>query len=247
MAGLRTDAPVGVVGSGSLATRVVETLQSMDRTVVTGGVEAVIGNEVGLIISTEPAALHAVIQGPTGVPVLPLGVESPPIEATDAMTRVRTAIEQGWTNVSQSILTVEADGNSSPVVYEVTVMTDEPARISEYTISDTPPDTPDSVRADGVVIATPEGSTGYAHAAGGPPVSADSDTVAVVPVAPFAVDRRPWVTTPPITITVQRDEGAVSVYTDGDRLGPVDRGQTVRIDWGGETQIARLLTPDEKT
>lgn len=247
MADLSTGTPVGVLGSGSLTARVTDTIRSLDHPVITGGVDAIQGSDVGLVITTDVPSLHAVVDAGVGVPMLPLAVDDPSGTLSDAADTVREALTRGWTTTTQPVLTVGTGHVSGTVVYDATIMTDEPARISEYGIRDKTRDTEVSVRADGVVIATPAGSTGYAHAAGGPPIATDAHAVAVVPVAAFAVDRRPWVTTPPVSVTVRRDEGTVSLYSDGTRIGPIDRGETVTVEWGPDTPIATPVPSDKKT
>ncbi len=49
-------------------------------------------------------------------------------------------------------------------------------------------------RADGMIIATPTGSTGYSLAAGGPIMEPDMSAVVITPVCPFTLSNRPLVT-----------------------------------------------------
>jgi len=50
-----------------------------------------------------------------------------------------------------------------------------------------------SFRADGMIIATPTGSTGYSLAAGGPIVDSDLSALVCTPVCPFTLSNRPLV------------------------------------------------------
>lgn len=65
-------------------------------------------------------------------------------------------------------------------------------------------------RADAVVVATPNGSTAYSYAAGGPVVSPSASAVTVTPVAPMSGISRPLVLGPdePVTLTVRAGAGA---------------------------------------
>lgn len=61
----------------------------------------------------------------------------------------------------------------------------------------------EEMRADGVVFATPTGSTAYAMSAGGPIVNPRVNAIVVVPVAPFKLSSRPWVIPSDSEITVK--------------------------------------------
>lgn len=50
-----------------------------------------------------------------------------------------------------------------------------------------------TIRADGIIIATPTGSTSYAMSAGGPILDPKLDAFIIVPIAPFKLSTRPLV------------------------------------------------------
>lgn len=98
------------------------------------------------------------------------------------------------------------------------------------------------VRADGLVVATPAGSYGYAAAADGPLLRPGAG-LAVVPVAPFVTDRHNRVTTlAPLSLSVRRDEAPVALRIDGTERTRVDRTNTVRVT--PATTISTLVTPE---
>ena len=73
-----------------------------------------------------------------------------------------------------------------------------------------------AIRADGIIVATPTGSTAYALSAGGPILAPQLASLLIVPVAPHALTHRPIAISDDarITITVVRGRDA-GVHCDG--------------------------------
>jgi len=87
---------------------------------------------------------------------------------------------------------------------------------------------------DGVVVATPTGSTAYSMSAGGPIVEPCSDNLVVTPVCAHQLSARPMVMAPERTITVQLPRRSrKSVYLS------VDGGKSVRISGNDRVEIRR--------
>jgi len=82
---------------------------------------------------------------------------------------------------------------------------------------------------DGMIVATPTGSTAYSLSCGGPIISPKLDAVVVVPVCPHTLTDRPIVIPADQTIEVvllERDESKASITVDGHSMGeirPLDR------------------------
>ncbi|MDP2300371.1 MAG: NAD(+)/NADH kinase [Coriobacteriia bacterium] len=98
---------------------------------------------------------------------------------------------------------------------------------------------------DGVIVATPTGSTAYALSAGGPLVSPDVRGMVLVPVAPHALGVRPMVLGPGDVVRVTcpnpaRAEACVSV--DGDQLPCRTVLGSVEVSVGGHD--VRLMKLD---
>jgi len=99
-------------------------------------------------------------------------------------------------------------------------------------------------RADGVIVATPTGSTAYNFSAGGPLVDPELDALTVTAVAPHTLFGRPIVFGPTtrLKLAVAGDRAA-RLNGDGRDYGMLDPGDSVTITSG--TDVVRLirLTP----
>lgn len=99
-----------------------------------------------------------------------------------------------------------------------------------------------SCRGDGVIIATPTGSTAYSLSAGGPVVDPSVDCVLLTPVCPHSLDSRPRIWPAGVTLTAQAvaaDGAPAYVTVDGEEnilLAP-DTTVTIRR----ADKAARLL------
>jgi|Deesub1362A_J573_1020465.scaffolds.fasta_scaffold00050_122 NAD+ kinase len=75
---------------------------------------------------------------------------------------------------------------------EVVIVTAKPAKMLSFNIR-VNGEMLDHFRADGIIFATPTGSTAYAMSSGGPIVEPSMDSIIMVPMAPFKLSARPWV------------------------------------------------------
>jgi NAD+ kinase len=99
-----------------------------------------------------------------------------------------------------------------------------------------------AMRADGVIIATPTGSTAYALSTGGPIISPQVPAFALVPIAPHALTHRPIAIpdSSTIEITVSRGRDA-AVHCDGQAHFDLAEGDRVTARRAPHT--ARFLHP----
>lgn len=98
------------------------------------------------------------------------------------------------------------------------------------------------VRADGVIVSTPTGSTAYSMAAGGPVVSPDADCFVVTSICPHSLIDRSIVfpSTKALYVTVNNDVDNNSIFTaDGKLPVQIDSSTVVRISKSAYT--ARLI------
>lgn len=89
--------------------------------------------------------------------------------------------------------------------------------------------------ADGLVIATPTGSTAYSLSAGGPVVMPGSPSFVVTPMNPHALGIRPMVVSDGVVFKVTSRERAdgradkLGVYVDGESVFMLEGGQSLEI------------------
>jgi NAD+ kinase len=94
-----------------------------------------------------------------------------------------------------------------------------------------------SFGCDGVLCATPTGSTAYAFSAGGPVVWPDVEALLLVPSNAHALFARPLVTSPHsvVTVAVPADGNSARISADGRRM--------VAIPDGGRVDVRRAERP----
>ncbi|WP_415382725.1 ATP-NAD kinase [Halosimplex sp. TS25] len=223
-----TNGPVvGVVGGDTDG--VVAAVEAAGGTPVVGPARSVVDDSEVLVAVGEPALL-ALARATPSVPVLPVaagrGVRSVPPGAVDEA--VAALLVDDFERTSHPVVDVRVgDGTRARALLDVMLVSAEPAQISEYAV-DSGDHRVARFRADGVVVATPAGSSGYASAAGGPVLAPGSDAAAVVPVAPFETDIGHWVVpTDDLGVTVERDETAVHLLADDRVVGQVDPAEPV--------------------
>ena len=82
---------------------------------------------------------------------------------------------------------------------------------------------------DGVLCATPTGSTAYAFSAGGPVVWPDVDALVLLPLAAHALFARPMVLSPKSEIAISVRSESATLSADGFRNKPLREGDLIRI------------------
>jgi NAD+ kinase len=85
--------------------------------------------------------------------------------------------------------------------------------------------------ADGLVIATPNGSTAYSLAAGGPILVPTLEAIVITPISPHTISNRPIVLSSdePIEITYLSELDPVDVVTDGIERKALSQGERLLI------------------
>jgi NAD+ kinase len=86
------------------------------------------------------------------------------------------------------------------------------------------------IRADGIIVSTPTGSTAYSLAAGGPVLYPGIGSMILTPICPHTLTYRPVVVSDrsEVELTLRSSSGEVFVTFDGQVSVPMLRGDTVR-------------------
>ena len=98
---------------------------------------------------------------------------------------------------------------------------------------------------DGLIVATPTGSTAYALSCGGPIIEPQLDAVVVVPICPHTLTDRPIVVSSNQSIEVsllQRDNTKAEITVDGISLGRFKPGDKLEIS-AANTRVTLVHPP----
>jgi NAD+ kinase len=100
---------------------------------------------------------------------------------------------------------------------------------------------------DGVVVATPTGSTAYSLAAGGPVVYPTMDALLITPLCPHALSARPVVLPGDTTLefTLSARTGSAVINLDGQERWRLVPGHPLKVKRARHR--IRLVTPRHKT
>jgi NAD+ kinase len=102
-------------------------------------------------------------------------------------------------------------------------------------------------RADGLIVATPTGSTAYSLSAGGPIVHPGVESLIITPICPHTLTDRPLVVRDSSRVEVSLSGDAESVFLtlDGQKGIPMQSGDCVRIVRAPER--LKLIQPPRKS
>ena len=176
---------------------------------------------VGFLAETEPEAVEETLAA---------------IERCEYSVEKRLAIEVDVLDASGSVV------GSTWALNEISVEKAERSRVLDVVIGiDGRPLT--SFGCDGVLFATPTGSTAYAFSAGGPVVWPDVEALLLVPTNAHALFARPLVTSPDsvMTVAIPPDGNRARVSADGRRSLDVPDGGRVEVRRAARSvRIARV-------
>lgn len=100
-------------------------------------------------------------------------------------------------------------------------------------------------RADGLIVATPTGSTAYSLAAGGPIIHPAVPGILITPICPFTLTNRPLIVPDSATIKIQLAQRATDIMLtfDGQVGLPIDENHTILVRMA-RTPVNLITLPD---
>ena len=124
------------------------------------------------------------------------------IEAKDTFEALDEILKGEYYKEKRTRLVVSHENNRFTAMNEVVIMTDKPAKMLHFEIK-VDGEIIEEVRADGLIVSTPSGSTAYSMSAGGPIVDPKVAGFVIIPICPYKLGVRPFVVSDNSEITVK--------------------------------------------
>src|SRR3989442_122189 len=150
----------------------------------------------------------------------------------------------GWLRRRRIRALLDVEAGLRGALAGVVVTTGAHARIIEFSVSvDGLPLT--TYRADGIIVATPTGSTAYSLSAGGPIVEPTAEVLLLCPISPHTLTNRPVVLRPGavVSITIARREHDAMLTVDGQEARRLAGGDVVTVR-RGRSPVSLVRSPD---
>lgn len=208
----------------------------------------VLGGDGTLLAAAREAA-------PRGIPILPINLGSLGFLTSFTLGELYPALEEtlaGHLEASERVMLAASlvrDGNileTQRVLNEAVITKSELARMIEIELW-IDEDFVCRYRADGLIVATPTGSTAYSLSAGGPIVHPAVESILLTPICPHTLSDRPLVVGDCCHVEMRLKGTAESAYLT------LDGQKGVQIQTGDRVAIARakerlkLIQPHRKS
>lgn len=101
------------------------------------------------------------------------------------------------------------------------------------------------IRADGLIVSTPTGSTAYSLSAGGPILAPEVNGVVITPICPHSLTFRPFVVpdSSEIRVTLSSDSDNVVITIDGQKVIPMSVNDVASVRTG--KRKLKMIISDE--
>ncbi len=219
-------------------------------------VEVAEQSQLLLVLGGDGTLLAAArLAAPLGIPILPINMGSLGFLTSFKIEEMYPALEQvlaGRFSCSERIMLdveLHRDGNvieRQSVVNEAVVNKGALARMIDLHLT-IDADFVCRYRADGLIVATPTGSTAYSLSAGGPIVHPGVESWIITPICPHTLSDRPVVVRDSSSVEVHLSGDTESVFLtlDGQTGIPMQAADVVRMRRAAER--LRLIQPAQKS
>src|SRR5436190_19661625 len=226
----------------------VELLLPYEEVAKHGGVAGSVGTaDIAVVLGGDGTMLRA-LQRFVGTDVPVIGVNFgrvgflasiPPDELEAGLARVFAG---DYTVAPLTTLDVDANGARASAVNDVVALTSTRGRMVELAwridheeLGVQP--------CDGMICATPSGSTAYNLSNGGPVLVRGLDAMAVTFIAPHSLHARPMVVPRGLALEIRNEttDVGVSVIVDGDEVADVSGGERIIVRLGERRALLALL------
>jgi NAD+ kinase len=195
------------------------------------------------------------LAAPRGIPILPVNMGSLGFLTSFTLEELHPALDdtlEGRFSLSERVMiSVELERagkviDSQRVLNEVVINKGALARMIELELI-IDGDFVCRYRADGLIVASPTGSTAYSLSAGGPIVHPAVESFVITPICPHTLSDRPLVVRDSsfIEMTLSGNTESVFLTLDGQRGIPLQPTDLVRISRAKE--LLKLIQPPKKS
>jgi NAD+ kinase len=195
------------------------------------------------------------VAAPLGIPILPINLGSLGFLTSFKIEELYPALEETlaghFSSSERVMLDVELQRGGTPierqsVLNDAVVNKGELARMIDLHLT-IDADFVCRYHADGLIVATPTGSTGYSLSAGGPIVHPAVESWVITPICPHTLSDRPLVVRDSslVEITLSADTESVFLTLDGQTGIPMQADDRVRIKRAAEK--LNLIQPPKKS
>ena len=208
----------------------------------------VLGGDGTLLAAAREAA-------PRGIPILPINLGSLGFLTSFTLEELYPALEETIAGnlaaseramLSASLVREGQTVESQLVLNEAVVTKGALARMIEIELS-IDDDFVCRYRADGLIVATPTGSTAYSLSAGGPIVHPAVESIIVTPICPHTLTDRPLVFADSCNVEMRLRGAAESVYLTLDGQKGVLMQSEDRVSITRAKQRLKLIQPHRKS
>ena len=114
------------------------------------------------------------------------------IEVEDTFDALNDVLKGNYYKEKRTKLVVSHENHHYSAMNEVVIMTNKPAKMLHFQIK-VDGEIIEEVRADGIIVSTPSGSTAYTMSAGGPIVDPKVGGFIIIPICPYKLGARPFI------------------------------------------------------